>query len=903
MPDELPTAPPSDKPPPAQAPGGRTDSLEKAQTLAAAGATGQHDRPPLPQVPGYEVLDLIAAGGMGVVYKARQLSLDRVVALKMLLAGAFAGPDELARFRKEAQAVAHLEHPHIVRIYDFGTCSGVPYFSMEFVEGGSLKQQLAAGLPSPREAAALTATLARAIHYAHQHGIVHRDLKPANILLRGPGLPLITDFGLAKRLDATGDSTASGALMGTAPYMAPEQASGKNREITPATDVWALGTILYELLTGKPPFEGTSHLDILVQVVGSEPQPPSARRSGVPQVLEAICLQCLHKESVRRYPTALALAEDLERFLTGETPEASQMPEWERHAQWAQKAGYEILEVLSYGLSGSVYKARQVGLDRVVALKIMPSGGSTPPDLSAFRREAQTIASLQHPNIVQVHDAGHLGGLPFFSMEHLDGGTLAAWCADRLPPPREAAALVQSLASAAHHAHRRGIIHRGLKPSNIMLSADGRAKIAGFRTAQLSLGAGAGSGQKPARRVVAYQAPELLAGTSEGTVATDVYSLGVILYFLLTGDAPFVGDTLGETARLICDQPPTPPRQVRPEVPRELETICLRCLEKDPSRRYASAADLATALDHFLHQAATPVSAPFAVGYDLLEEVSRGTAMTLYRAREQATGAVVALRVLDLTACGNTEERATVLRTAMHIGQLRHPSIAAIQSVTERQGRLLLSREWIEGPTLAQQLGARTWPVADAVALVETLARALAHAHRQGVMHHDLRPSNILLPASDPPQITDFHPPGFPARTYSDLPAPEQAFLAPEVLFGAKTGCGSAADLYSLGVLLYELFTGRSPYHGTRQSVLLYQMKSGPPAPSQLRPDAPATLDAICLKCLQYDPQQRYASAEELADALGRFLRPDSATAPAPAAKPRGLWDRLFGRKKRKDES
>jgi serine/threonine protein kinase len=847
------------------------------------------------------VLDLIAAGGMGVVYRARQLSLDRVVALKMLLSGAFAGPEELARFRKEAQAVAHLEHPHIVRIYDFGTCSGVPYFSMEFVEGGSLKQQLAAGLPTPREAAALTATLARAIHYAHEHGIVHRDLKPANILLRGPGLPLITDFGLAKRLDASGHSTASGALMGTAPYMAPEQASGKNRAITAATDVWALGTILYELLTGQPPFEGASHLDILVQVVGADPQPPTVRRNGVPQALETICLQCLQKDSAHRYPSALALAEDLGRFLSGESPEAGLTPEWERHAQTAQKAGYEVLEVLSCGFSGWVYKARQVGLDRVVALKIMASGGSAPPDLSAFRRAAQTIAALQHPHIVQVHDAGLIGGLPFFSMEYLEGGTLAAWCADRSPPPRDAAAMVQSLAGAVNHAHRRGVIHRGLKPSNIMLSGDGRAKVAGFRTASVGYVADfGGSRHERLGRLASYQAPELLSGVPQGSVASDVYSLGAILYFLLAGEAPFLGNTLAETTRMVREEPPKPPRQVRPEVPRNLEAICLRCLEKDPSRRYASAADLASALDHFLHQAPTPTSVPFALGYEILEEVSRSTAMTLYRAREQATGTVVALRVVDLTACGNAEERGAVLRTAMLVGQLRHPSIAAIQSVTERQGRLLMQREWIEGTTLTQQLPIRMWPVAEGVGLAETLARALAHAHRQGVVHHDLRPSNILLPANEPPQITDFHPPGFPARSLSDTPVVAQAFLAPEVLFGPKVDCGPAADQYSLGVLLYELLTGKSPYHGTRQSVLLYQMKSGRPAtPSQVRPEATPALDAICLKCLQYDPRQRYATVEELADALGRFLRPENAPTSSPAAKPRTLWDRLFGWGKR----
>jgi serine/threonine-protein kinase len=292
----------------------------------------------LPDIEGYEVQGVLGHGGVGVVYHARHLKLNRTVALKMLLAGAYAGPQELARFMREARAVAGLRcHPNIVQVYEVGDRQGLAFFTMEFVEGGNLADKLA-GQPQPaHRAAELVATLADAVHHAHAHGIVHRDLKPGNILLTADGIPKITDFGLARYLDSGPQVTLSGTRLGTPSYMAPEQALGKVSAIGPATDGYALGAILYELLTGRPPFRGETVAETERQVVAMEPVPPSRLNPKTPRDLQTICLKCLHKTPGRRYATSADLAADLRRFLEGKPIRARPVGVIERAVKWARR--------------------------------------------------------------------------------------------------------------------------------------------------------------------------------------------------------------------------------------------------------------------------------------------------------------------------------------------------------------------------------------------------------------------------------------------------------------------------------------------------------------------------------------------------------------------------------------
>jgi WD40 repeat protein len=309
--------------------------LSEQATVQGTPAGGGAD---LPVVPGYDVLEELGRGGMGVVYRAWQLRPRRVVALKMILAGDHAGPEALARFEVEAEAVARLQHPQIVPIYEVGEHYGRPYFTLEYLPGGSLERKLT-GTPQPAGGAAeLVETLARAMHHAHGQGIVHRDLKPANVLLSADGTPKITDFGLAKLLAGGGGvQTQSGAILGTPSYMAPEQAGGKRQEIGPAVDVYALGAILYELLTGRPPFRGETPLETLHQVQAQEPVPPSRLQPRLPRDLTTICLKCLAKEPRKRYASAAALADDLHRFLANRPIQARRTGVPERAWRWCRR--------------------------------------------------------------------------------------------------------------------------------------------------------------------------------------------------------------------------------------------------------------------------------------------------------------------------------------------------------------------------------------------------------------------------------------------------------------------------------------------------------------------------------------------------------------------------------------
>jgi eukaryotic-like serine/threonine-protein kinase len=355
---------------------------------------------PVPRAPivvGYEILGELGRGGMGVVYQARQVRLNRPCALKMILAGAHATPEAAARFLAEAKAIARLQHVHIVQIYHIGEADGLPFLELEYLSGGSLDRQLD-GTPWPaKRAAHLGEQLARGSAEAHRLGIVHRDLKPANVLLTADGTPKITDFGLAKTLGTESGLTQSELIMGSPSYMGPEQASGQARQAGPAADIYAVGAILYELLTGRPPFRGTTTLETLEQVKGAEPVSPSQLVPGLPRDVETICLTCLQKEPGKRYGSAAALAEDLRRFQAGEPIRARRIGGAERSWRWCRR------NPLVAGLVAGIALTMVSGTLVSTYFAIVATRNSTEALANANRAKAEKLVSDHRLYLAEIH--------------------------------------------------------------------------------------------------------------------------------------------------------------------------------------------------------------------------------------------------------------------------------------------------------------------------------------------------------------------------------------------------------------------------------------------------------------------------------------------------------------------
>ncbi len=387
--------------------GALLSSTQASCPSCATAVTGFIIPPPtperLPDLPGYQVLEKLGQGGMGVVYKARQLHPGRTVAVKMVLGGAYVGPEHLTRFLAEMEAVARLEHPNIVRLYECGQHDGLPFFTLEFVGGGSLADRIRGRPLGAMEAARLVEQLARGLAHVHRQGILHRDLKPANVLLAEDGTPKIADFGLARNVEG-GGLTQPGLAMGTPSYVAPEQAEGRTAEIGPAADVYGMGAILYECLTGRPPFQGESAQAILKQVIHSEPLGPGRVVAGLPPDLETICLKCLEKEPGRRYPGALELAEDLARYQRGEPVVARPVGRLGRASRWCKRnpAVAGLLAVaavlLGGGLAAVGYSVAQAAARSALAASLESEQSAR----AEAERERERVRRLEYADDVNL---------------------------------------------------------------------------------------------------------------------------------------------------------------------------------------------------------------------------------------------------------------------------------------------------------------------------------------------------------------------------------------------------------------------------------------------------------------------------------------------------------------------
>jgi len=399
----------------------------------------------------YELLGELGRGGMGVVYKARQISLNRLVALKMILAGEFASQADVARFHREAEAAASLDHAHIIPIYEIGTHQGHHFFSMKLMEGGSLSGRRAYFTEHAREAAEVVRSVAQAVHYAHQHGILHRDLKPGNVLLDSAGRPHVSDFGLARPVEGTPGLTQSGAVVGTPSYMAPEQASGQTKLVSTAADVYSLGAILYDLLTGKPPFHADSNWETVRQVLEAEPCTPRSVNRGIHRDLETVCLKCLRKDPQHRYGSAAELDADLGRWLNNEPIRARRSRVWYRTYKWVcrRPAAAGLLAAILVGLLSVVGLAwwslakRQEEAARE-AVRVHESELQT-QRLDLEKRNAATYQYLSTINKVAESSANPQLGWTYQGIKALEGAT--GLKTEALDPVQLRSLLAQCLAS------------------------------------------------------------------------------------------------------------------------------------------------------------------------------------------------------------------------------------------------------------------------------------------------------------------------------------------------------------------------------------------------------------------------------------------------------------------------
>lgn len=580
-------------------------------------------RLPPPSIPGYEIHGRIGEGGMGVVYRARHIDLDRTVAIKTIRAGAWASPEFLLRFHREARAVAALNHAGVVQLYAFGQADNVPYYVMEYVDGGSLDKWLGGRTIAPVPAALLTERLADIIQHVHDQEIVHRDLKPANILLTSTDsevpVPKLADFGLAKRLDGTEPGISNpDDVIGTASYMAPEQARGGNVEVGKPADVYALGAILFELLTGRPPFRAATRELTVIQVLTEDPPRPSELAPDLPPDLEAICLHCLEKDQAERYASAGKLAEDLRRFARGEPIDVLPRSVHERDVIWAKRVGYEIRTVLGQSSWSRTYSAIQTNIQRQVMLKLS-AGRAGSRQHEALRRYATIVPAVSHPNVLRLVDYVEKQDQAYLVLEHSDGSVFLSrllredrpdrneaagepTAARRPLTPNQAIQFSLMIALGLQEIHEQGVLHLGLHSDAIVVTQQLVAKIAGFELARKQGDPFAEElSPSPELMPTAFVAPELLAGRADRVGRqTDVYGLGAVLYDMLTGQPPFVAPTESALREQVLNGAPIPPSRIELGVPSSVEAVCLKCLEKDPARRYPTAGSVLLELQRSL---------------------------------------------------------------------------------------------------------------------------------------------------------------------------------------------------------------------------------------------------------------------------------------------------------------
>ena len=544
----------------------------------------------------YRIVRHVGQGGMGTVYEAFDVELERTVALKTIRPDLAANPAALRRLKQETLLTRQIAHRNVVRIFDLGVADGLRFITMEFVDGADLRSLLGTrGRFTPKEAVGVMKQVCQGLQAAHAEDVIHRDLKPQNILVGRDNRIRIVDFGLARSFQQTG-ITRTGVVLGTPHYMAPEQALGGQSDAR--SDIFALGVVFYELLTGELPFPTENMVESFLARTRDRARPVDSVDPNIPPWLARVVMRCLERDPGRRYQNAQELLEELSAADTARS--SSQVSTSGVFAPGAILGSRYLIEAeAGEGGMGKVYRARDLDLDRTVALKIVrPDLAKDPHALATLKHEISLASQISHRNILRIHDLGEADGLRFVSMAWADGEDLGHLLRRYGSLPEErivqlAIEMCEGLAAA----HEQGIIHRDVKPSNVLLDSAGHACIADFGLARLletqtqqSLGR-AGEVHGTPR----YMSPEQAEGKPVD-VRTDIYSLGLILYEMSTGKIPFKDDSVYQTLALRVAEIPESPKLTNPALSEKLVAIILRCLERDPRNRYATTREMLAAL-------------------------------------------------------------------------------------------------------------------------------------------------------------------------------------------------------------------------------------------------------------------------------------------------------------------
>ena len=568
------------------------------------------------QLANYKIERLIGRGGMAQVYYGQDTTLHRPVAIKVIDARNRDNPAYAERFVRESRAVAPWRHENIIQIYYAGDQDGLFYFAMEYVDGVDLGKQLARYATSRQkmpqaEVLRIGSAVATALDYAHAQGVIHRDVKPANVLLARDGRVILSDFGLA--MDVQQGSL--GEVFGSSQYIAPEQAR-RSSDAVPQSDLYSLGVILYQALTGVLPFDDPSPTTVALQHVTLDPPSPRKINPELNKGTSSVLLKALSKDPADRYQTGADLIAALERALRGVRQAATATQPSKKLKSTENLIGQQIDEyrldlLLGQGGMARIYRGLDVRLNRYAAIKVIDAPHRADADYAArFRREAQAIAQLEHHHIVRLYRYGEVSGLLYMAMQYVEGRDLQSVLAAHRKqgeglPPREISQIVREVCLALDYAHSRGVIHRDVKPSNIMIDESGHAILTDFGLALLTeVGSRGEIFGSPY-----YIAPEQAISSANATAQSDLYALGIILYEIFTGQVPFDAASPLDIAMLHMTEAPRPPRQLRPAISPQIEAVILKALAKEPRDRYLSGAALADAVDQALRAVPTKAEA------------------------------------------------------------------------------------------------------------------------------------------------------------------------------------------------------------------------------------------------------------------------------------------------------